>query len=52
MLEPSTDRDGTEEQRGDGMKVLDRIMETIEVNPKNNRPKDKCRVVIEACGQI
>ena len=34
----------------EGMGVLDHIMELVEVNPKNHRPKDDCRVVIEAVG--
>lgn len=48
VLEPGTEVNN--EQQGGGMKVLDRIMELVEVNPKNHRPKEECRVVIEACG--
>jgi len=47
VLEP---QDNDNSELGGGMKVLDSIMEAVEVNPKNHRPKD--RVVIEACGQI
>ena len=32
------------------MKVMDQIMELVELNPKTDRPKDD--VVIEACGQV
>ena len=34
------------------MKVLDRVMDLVEVDPKlNHLPKGHCKVVIEACGQ-
>ena len=49
VLEP---KDDEAIELGGGMKVLDSIMEEVEVNPKNHRPKNECRVVIEACGQI
>lgn len=49
VLEP---QDNDHSELGGGMKVLDSIMEAVEVNPKNHRPKDECRVVIEACGQL
>ena len=49
FCEPKDDEDS---DLGGGMKVLDSIMEAVEVNPKNHKPKDECRVVIEACGQI
>jgi len=39
-------------ERGQGMSVLDHIMEVVEVNPKNHRPNSDCQVVIDACGQI
>lgn len=51
VLEPLKDG-GHDDEQGQGMKVLDRIMELVEVNPKNHRPNEECRVVIEACGQV
>jgi len=55
VLEPSgvgdeDDNDGGD--RGGGMEVMDKMMELVEVNPKNHRPKEEYRVVIEACGQV
>ena len=52
VLEPEDTDTEVHEQQGQGMKVLDRIMEKIQVDPKNHRPKEECRVVIEACGQL
>ena len=49
VLEP-TDEETSD--LGGGMKVLDSIMEAVEVNPKNHRPNEECLVVIEACGQL
>ncbi len=34
------------------MAVLDEIMELVEVDPKNHRPKNDCLVVIESCGEL
>ena len=54
VIEPSSgakDINNAHEE-GEGMKVIDRIMELVEVNPKNHRPKNECAVVIEACGQV
>lgn len=50
VVEPGDDED--ELKVGGGMKILDHIMELVEVNPKNHRPKEECRVVIEACGEV
>lgn len=50
VVEPGEEED--EQQVGKGMAVLDRIMELVVVDPKKHRPKNECRVVIEACGQV
>ena len=49
VVEPG---DGDEEQVGGGMKVVDRIMQMVEVDPKNHRPREECRVTIDACGEV
>ena len=51
VLEPDSSVNDNVE-RGQGMSVLDHIMEVVEVNPKNHRPNSDCQVVIDACGQI
>ncbi|KAL7460885.1 hypothetical protein ACHAXS_001321 [Conticribra weissflogii] len=50
VLEPTDE--GEEQNQGGGMAVLDEIMELVEVDPKNHRPKNDCLVVIEACGEL
>ncbi|KAL3781028.1 hypothetical protein HJC23_007924 [Cyclotella cryptica] len=37
---------------GEGMNVIDRIIDLVEVDPKNHRPRDSSRVVIEKCGEV
>ncbi|KAL7555209.1 hypothetical protein ACHAWF_018855 [Thalassiosira exigua] len=48
VLEPEPGNEG----HGGGMAVFDRILASVEVDPRNHRPKDGCRVVIEACGEV
>lgn len=49
VLEPS---EGNNDE-GEGMKVIDHIIEVVEVDPKNHRPNDSTsKVVIERCGQV
>jgi len=50
VLEPTDE--GEEQNLGGGMAVLDKIMALVEVDPKNHRPKNNCRVAIEACGEL
>ena len=52
VLEPGKDGESENEQRGEGMEALEHIMKLVEVDPKNHRPKEHCRVVIEKCGEI
>jgi peptidylprolyl isomerase len=37
---------------GGGMKVVDRVLDLVEVDPKNHLPNDSSRVVIQRCGEI
>jgi peptidylprolyl isomerase len=37
---------------GGGMKVVDRVLDLVEVDPKNHLQNDSSRVVIQRCGEI
>lgn len=52
VLEPDSTSAESIEHCGEGMRVIEEIMKLVEVDPKNHRPKDACRVVIEKCGAV